>query len=204
MENIQEVILRGEETQVIYQQDKATIDTQISTAKAYPRQLKRVIDNCIAIVTLDTETASTCTYSVPRSGKTVTGPTVHLAKILAQQFGNIRIEEMRESTKIIIDALNNLPEGPVMTTDGKVSPPSRAAMKKSMEALIHHFKLFTEGYHVPKGEVYACVEAPKGEFGVYLIADGSNKPYRGCPGVWLYLPPLRICSQTKVYQRRMD
>jgi NADH-quinone oxidoreductase subunit D len=89
-----------------------------------------------------------------------------------------RIEEMRESTKIIIDALNNLPEGPVMTTDGKVSPPSRAAMKKSMEALIHHFKLFTEGYHVPKGEVYACVEAPKGEFGVYLIADGSNKPYR--------------------------
>jgi NADH-quinone oxidoreductase subunit D len=74
-----------------------------------------------------------------------------------------RIEEMRESTKIIIDALNNLPEGPVMTTDGKVSPPSRAAMK---------------GYHVPKGEVYACVEAPKGEFGVYLIADGSNKPYR--------------------------
>jgi NADH-quinone oxidoreductase subunit D len=89
-----------------------------------------------------------------------------------------RIEEMRESTKIIIEAIKNLPEGPVMTTDGKVSPPSRAAMKKSMEALIHHFKLFTEGYHVPKGEVYACVEAPKGEFGVYLIADGSNKPYR--------------------------
>jgi NADH-quinone oxidoreductase subunit D len=89
-----------------------------------------------------------------------------------------RIEEMRESTKIIIEAIKSLPEGPVMTTDGKVSPPSRAAMKKSMEALIHHFKLFTEGYHVPKGEVYACVEAPKGEFGVYLIADGSNKPYR--------------------------
>jgi NADH-quinone oxidoreductase subunit D len=89
-----------------------------------------------------------------------------------------RIEEMRESTKIIIEALNSIPEGPVMTTDGKVSPPSRADMKKSMEALIHHFKLFTEGYHVPKGEVYSCVEAPKGEFGVYLIADGSNKPYR--------------------------
>ncbi len=116
MENIQEVILRGEETQVIYQQDKATIDTQISTAKAYPRQLKRVIDNCIAIVTLDTETASTCTYSVPRSGKTVTGPTVHLAKILAQQFGNIRIEakvisiEQKHITSqaIAFDLENNL------------------------------------------------------------------------------------------------
>ena len=116
MESEQLVILKGEETQVIYQQDKATIDTMISTAKAYPRQLKRVIDNCIAIVTLDTETASTCTYSVPRSGKTVTGPTVHLAKILAQQFGNIRIEakvisiEQKHITSqaIAFDLENNL------------------------------------------------------------------------------------------------
>ena len=65
-----------------------------------------------------------------------------------------------------------------MTDDKKVVPPKRAEMKRSMEALIHHFKLYTEGFHVPKGEVYACVEAPKGEFGVYLIADGTNKPYR--------------------------
>ena len=65
-----------------------------------------------------------------------------------------------------------------MTTDGKVSPPSRAAMKKSMEALIHHFKLFTEGFHIPPSEAYAAVEHPKGEFGIYLISDGANKPYR--------------------------
>ncbi len=89
-----------------------------------------------------------------------------------------RIEEMRESNKIIIQALNLMPEGPVMIADGKISPPSRADMKKSMEALIHHFKLFTEGFNVAEGEVYASVEAPKGEFGVYLISDGSNKPYR--------------------------
>jgi NADH-quinone oxidoreductase subunit D len=71
-----------------------------------------------------------------------------------------------------------MPPGPVVVNDRKVAPPPRGEMKQSMEALIHHFKLYTEGYHVPAGEVYAAVEAPKGEFGVYLIADGSNKPYR--------------------------
>jgi NADH-quinone oxidoreductase subunit D len=71
-----------------------------------------------------------------------------------------------------------MPKGPVKTADKKISPPARSEMKKSMEALIHHFKLYSEGYHVPKGEVYVAVEAPKGEFGVYLVADGSNKPYR--------------------------
>ena len=93
----------------------------------------------------------------------------------------IRMEEMRESTKIMRQALEKL-DGcrgePVMTTDGKVAPPRRGEMKRSMEALIHHFKLYTEGFHVPEGEVYAAVEAPKGEFGVYLVADGTNRPYR--------------------------
>jgi NADH-quinone oxidoreductase subunit D len=89
-----------------------------------------------------------------------------------------RIEEMRESTNIILQALEKLPKGPIMTTDSRIGPPKRQAMKTSMEALINHFKLYTEGYQVPSGEVYAAVEAPKGEFGVYLISDGSNKPYR--------------------------
>ena len=89
-----------------------------------------------------------------------------------------RIEEMRESTNIIMQALEKLPKGPIMTTDSRIGPPKRQAMKTSMEALINHFKLYTEGYHVPSGEVYAAVEAPKGEFGVYLISYGSNKPYR--------------------------
>ncbi|WMT90665.1 NADH-quinone oxidoreductase subunit D [Pelagibacterium sp. H642] len=94
----------------------------------------------------------------------------------------IRMEEMRQSNKIMrqcIELLNS-PEGqgPVSTTDGKVVPPKRGEMKRSMEALIHHFKLYTEGYRVPEGEVYAAVEAPKGEFGVYLVSDGTNKPYR--------------------------
>jgi NADH-quinone oxidoreductase subunit D len=91
-----------------------------------------------------------------------------------------RMEEMRQSVKIIrqcIDRLRKTP-GLVLSDDHKVSPPRRGEMKRSMEALIHHFKLYTEGYHVPAGEVYACVEAPKGEFGVYLVADGTNKPYR--------------------------
>jgi NADH-quinone oxidoreductase subunit D len=90
-----------------------------------------------------------------------------------------RMAEMRESVKIIRQAIVKLRETPgdVMTR-GKLSPPKRADMKKSMEALIHHFKLYTEGFHVPAGEVYAAVEAPKGEFGVYLVADGTNKPYR--------------------------
>ena len=89
-----------------------------------------------------------------------------------------RIEEMRESVNIMVQALKKLPKGPIMTLDTKVGPPKRRDMKMSMEALINHFKLYTEGYHVPKGEVYSAVEAPKGEFGVYLISDGSNKPYR--------------------------
>jgi NADH-quinone oxidoreductase subunit D len=90
----------------------------------------------------------------------------------------IRMEEMYQSVKIIKQVLAKMPEGPVKTLDRKISPPPRAEMKRSMEALIHHFKLYTEGYHVPAGEYYAAVEAPKGEFGVYLIADGTNKPYR--------------------------
>ena len=89
-----------------------------------------------------------------------------------------RLEEMRQSARIIKQVLDRLPDGPVASTDGKMVPPSRGEMKRSMEALIHHFKLYTEGYHVPEGETYTAVEAPKGEFGVYLIADGSNKPYR--------------------------
>ncbi|MDB0036644.1 NADH-quinone oxidoreductase subunit D [Pelagibacteraceae bacterium] len=89
-----------------------------------------------------------------------------------------RIEEMKESISIMKQALKKMPEGPVMTLDTRVGPPKRKEMKMSMEALINHFKLYTEGYHVPKGEVYTAVEAPKGEFGVYLVSDGSNKPYR--------------------------
>ena len=89
-----------------------------------------------------------------------------------------RIEEMRESVKIINQCIEKMPKGPVKSIDGKISPPKREDLKRSMEALIHHFKLFTEGYRVPAGDVYASVEAPKGEFGVYLISDGSNKPYR--------------------------
>ena len=92
----------------------------------------------------------------------------------------VRMEEMRQSVSIMRQAIAKLrtTAGPVHTLDGKVAPPKRAEMKRSMEALIHHFKLYTEGYHVPEGEVYAAVEAPKGEFGVYLVADGTNKPYR--------------------------
>ena len=89
-----------------------------------------------------------------------------------------RVEEMYESVKIMQQCLEMMPEGPVMTQDNKFVPPRRSEMKQSMEALIHHFKLYTEGFHVPKGEVYCAVEAPKGEFGVYLVSDGSNKPYR--------------------------
>ncbi len=92
----------------------------------------------------------------------------------------IRVLEMRESVKIMKQAIAKLRQtpGPVMTTDGKVAPPKRDKMKGNMEALIHHFKLYTEGFHVPAGEVYAAVEAPKGEFGVYLVSDGTNRPYR--------------------------
>ena len=89
-----------------------------------------------------------------------------------------RVEEMYESVKIMQQCLEKMPEGPVMTQDNKFVPPRRSEMKQSMEALIHHFKLYTEGVHVPAGEVYCAVEAPKGEFGVYLVSDGTNKPYR--------------------------
>ena len=89
-----------------------------------------------------------------------------------------RVEEMRQSVRIMKQCLEKMPAGPVSAVDGKIVPPTRGEMKRSMEALIHHFKLYTEGFHVPAGEVYAAVEAPKGEFGVYLVADGTNKPYR--------------------------
>jgi len=89
-----------------------------------------------------------------------------------------RVEEMLESVKIMKQCIAMMPVGPVMSLDNKVVPPRRAEMKTSMEALIHHFKLYTEGFHVPEGEVYACVEAPKGEFGCYIVSDGGNKPYR--------------------------
>ena len=89
-----------------------------------------------------------------------------------------RIDEMRESVKIINQCLVNIPKGPIKTLDGKISFPSKKEIKESMEALIHHFKLFTEGFHVEKDEIYSAVEAPKGEFGVYLISDGSNIPYK--------------------------
>jgi len=90
----------------------------------------------------------------------------------------IRIVEMRESLKIINQCLENMPDGPCKVDDRKVTPPLRGHMKGSMEALIHHFKLFTEGFHVPAGETYSAVEAPKGEFAVFLMSDGTNKPYR--------------------------
>ncbi|HHY50616.1 MAG TPA: NADH-quinone oxidoreductase subunit D [Alphaproteobacteria bacterium] len=94
----------------------------------------------------------------------------------------VRMEEMRQSIRIMKQCIKllNSPDGkgPVSARDGKVVPPKRAEMKQSMEALIHHFKLYTEGYKVPAGEVYAAVEAPKGEFGVYLVSDGTNRPYR--------------------------
>ena len=92
----------------------------------------------------------------------------------------IRMEEMRQSVKIMRQCCARLrgEKGPVAATNQKIVPPKRGEMKRSMEALIHHFKLYTEGYHVPAGEVYAAVEAPKGEFGVFLVSDGSNKPYR--------------------------
>jgi NADH-quinone oxidoreductase subunit D len=89
-----------------------------------------------------------------------------------------RIEEMKESVSIIKQCLDKMEKGPIKTFDGKISPPSKKEIKQSMEALIHHFKLFTEGYRVSKDEIYTAVEAPKGEFGVYLISDGSSKPYK--------------------------
>ncbi|CAO3661216.1 unnamed protein product [Umbelopsis ramanniana] len=89
-----------------------------------------------------------------------------------------RVEEMRQSLRIIGQCINDIPAGPVKVDDWKIAPPPRANMKESMEALIHHFKLYSEGYSVPAGETYTVIEAPKGEFGVYLVSDGSNRPYR--------------------------
>jgi NADH dehydrogenase (ubiquinone) Fe-S protein 2 len=88
------------------------------------------------------------------------------------------MEEFRQSLRIIHQCLNKMPAGPVRVEDYKISPPPRAAMKENMEALIHHFLLFTKGYTVPPGETYSAIEAPKGEMGVYLVSDGSERPYR--------------------------
>lgn len=90
----------------------------------------------------------------------------------------VRMEEMRQSLRIIHQCIEQMPGGPVVTEDPRVGPPKRGAMKHSMEALINHFKLYSEGYHVPAGETYTAVEAPKGEFAVFLVADGTNKPYK--------------------------
>ncbi len=90
----------------------------------------------------------------------------------------VRVQEVYQSARIIKQCIAEMPEGPIASLDRKVVPPKRGEMKQSMEALIHHFKLYTEGFHVPAGEVYVATESPKGEFGVYLVADGSNKPYR--------------------------
>lgn len=109
----------------------------------------------------------------------------------------IRILEMRESLKIVMQCLNNMPSGPVKVNDRKITPISRAEMKQSMESLIHHFKLSTEGITVPAGETYTATEAPKGEFGVYLISNGTNRPYRckiKAPG-YAHLQALNFMSK---------
>ena len=90
----------------------------------------------------------------------------------------LRMEEMRQSLRIIRQCIEKMPQGEVVTGDPKIAPPRRGLMKQSMEALIHHFKLYTEGYKVPAGETYTAVEAPKGEFGVFLVSDGTNRPYK--------------------------
>lgn len=109
----------------------------------------------------------------------------------------IRVYEMYESLNIIKQSLSSLPGGLIKADDKKLTPPDRADMKYSMESLIHHFKLYSEGFNVSQNETYACVEAPKGEFGVYLVSDGSNKPYRckiKAPG-FLHLQSLNSMSK---------
>ncbi len=109
----------------------------------------------------------------------------------------VRVEEMKESLKIIHQCIDSIPKGHVMVKNNKITPPKRKLMKTSMESLIHHFKLFTEGYKVPKGETYTSVEAPKGEFGVYIVSDGSNKPYKckiRAPG-FAHLQAMNFCSK---------
>ncbi|EMP26191.1 NADH dehydrogenase [ubiquinone] iron-sulfur protein 2 [Chelonia mydas] len=108
-------------------------------------------------------------------------------------YDQCRVEEMRQSLRIILQSLNKMPEGEIKVDDAKVSPPKRSEMKTSMESLIHHFKLYTEGYQVPPGATYTAIEAPKGEFGVYLVSDGSSRPYRckiKAPGFAHLLPVL--------------
>ena len=109
----------------------------------------------------------------------------------------VRVEEMRQSCKIIEQCINNMPKGIVLANDAKMAPPSRKEMKGSMEALIHHFKLYTEGIHVPEAETYTAVEAPKGEFGVFLVSDGTNKPYRAklrAPGFQFLAATEHMCK----------
>jgi NADH-quinone oxidoreductase subunit D len=105
--------------------------------------------------------------------------------------------EMRQSLRIIEQCLQAMKPGPIKVRDNKIAPPSRADMKRSMESLIHHFKLYTEGYHVPAGATYTVTEAPKGEFGVYMVADGTNKPYRvkiRAPG-YAHLQAMEVLSK---------
>ena len=109
----------------------------------------------------------------------------------------VRVEEMRQSCKIIEQCINNMPNGIVLANDAKMAPPSRKEMKGSMEALIHHFKLYTEGVHLPEAETYTAVEAPKGEFGVFLVSDGTNKPYRAklrAPGFQYLAATEHMCK----------
>ena len=109
----------------------------------------------------------------------------------------VRVEEMKQSLNIILQCIDRIPKGIVMVKNNKITPPKRKSMKQSMESLIHHFKIFTEGYIVPKGETYTAVEAPKGEFGVYLISDGTNKPYKckiRAPG-FAHLQAMDFCSK---------
>ena len=109
----------------------------------------------------------------------------------------VRMEEMRQSARIVKQCLARMQPGPVKVQDNKIAPPPRAEMKRSMESLIHHFKLYTEGYHVPAGATYTVVESPKGEFGVYLVADGSNRPYR-CkirPTGFAHLQAIEVLSK---------
>ena len=125
-----------------------------------------------------------------------------------------RIEEFRQSLRIISQCLNKMPGGQYKVDDHKIVPPPRASMKESMESLIHHFKLFSEGYSVPPGETYSAIEAPKGEMAVYLVSDGSNRPYRckiRAPGFahlagsdfmmrGAYLPDVRIPPMKRHYE----
>jgi NADH-quinone oxidoreductase subunit D len=109
----------------------------------------------------------------------------------------LRMQEMRQSLRIIRQCLDQMKPGPIKVLDNKIVPPTRGEMKRSMEALIHHFKLYTEGYHVPAGSTYTVTEAPKGEFGVYLVADGTNKPYRckiRAPG-YAHLQAMEVLSK---------